>query len=139
MSIRSSKGIVLALGLAALLAAFLLGRLPRQRELERLRSSEATASASVRAGEILGRLLLVQDLVDRQDFGRAASASTALFDALREEAARTHRAEMAAGLREALARRDAVTAALARGDPGALELLKATELQIRSALGYPVP
>jgi len=43
------------------------------------------------------------------------------------------------GLTQTLARRDAVTAALAKGDPVVAGELHAIEVQLRQALGYPTP
>jgi hypothetical protein len=42
-------------------------------------------------------------------------------------------------LDEVLSRRDAVTALLTRADPGAVEALTTIEVQLRRALGYPLP
>jgi len=43
------------------------------------------------------------------------------------------------GLGDILAQRDAVTAALANGDPSVTTMLYEIERRLRDALGYPVP
>ena len=127
-------------------AAFLAGYVPERQqrstaemEIERLRTRLVVAEDRVRTGELLGRILTIREVTVRQDYGEAQNLSSALFDAIRAEAATTHDAQLRDGLNEALARRDAVTAALAKADPGAVEILHTIELRLRQALGYAVP
>lgn len=62
-------------------------------------------------------LALVDGTQDPAAHERAMALSTRLFDLVRAEAARTGSEEVRATLSEVLARRDGVTAALARRDP----------------------
>ena len=138
---------MVAIGAVVLLgAAFLVGYVPERRqraaaqaELERVRSSLVVAEDRVRTSELLGRTLMVREVTARRDYGRARELSSAFFDAVRAEVSTTQDARLRGGLNEALAKRDAVTAALAKADPGAIEILHNIELGLRQALGYPVP
>ena len=127
-------------------AAFVVGYVPQQQrrasaelEIESLRQRLVAAEDRVRTSELLGRLLTIQEVTARQDYGHAQELSSAFFDALRTEAAATHADQLRNGLNEGLAQRDAVTAALAKADARAIEILHAIELRLRQALGYQVP
>jgi hypothetical protein len=84
-------------------------------------------------------VLTVKELTARQDYGVALERSTALFDAIRQEAARTPNAMLRDGLTDVLVRRDAVTAGLAKADPATANVLHEIELQLRAALDYELP
>ncbi len=99
----------------------------------------AQAEARVRAGELLGRVLTVKEAVVRQNYGQALEQSSLFFDAVRAEAGGTPVPALREALNEALASRDAVTAALAQGDPAVVETLTRLELLLRRALGYAIP
>ena len=140
------KRMVALVAVVLLGAAFLVGYVPERRqrsaaeaELERLRSRLAVDEDRGRTSELLGRVLLVREVTARQDYGHAQELSSAFFDAVRAEASTTQDAQLRGGLNEALARRDAVTAALAKADAGAVDMLHTIELRLRQALGYPVP
>ena len=140
------RGIVAVVAVVLLGAAFLGGYIPEHRqrasaemEVERLRNRLVVAEDRVRMSELLGRILTIGEVTARQDYGHAQNLSSAFFDAVRAEAATTHDGQLRAGLTEALARRDAVTAALAKADPAALDILHTIELRLRQAMGYPVP
>jgi hypothetical protein len=75
----------------------------------------------------------------RQDYSQALERSSALFDAIRGEAARISEPQLRDGLNGALAMRDSVTARLAKGEPAAVEILHDIELELRRALGYELP
>ena len=138
--------IVAIVAVVLLGVAFLLGYVPERRqrvaaeaELDRVRNSLVAAEDRVRSGELLGRLLMVREVTARQDYGHAQELASSLFDAIRGEASTTRDAQLRSGLNEALAKRDAVTAALARAEPGAVDMLHGIELRLRQALAYPVP
>jgi hypothetical protein len=140
------RGIVAVVAVVLLGAAFLGGYVPEHRqrasaemEVERLRNRLVVAEDRVRMSELLGRILTIGEVTARQDYGHAQDLSSAFFDAVRAEGSTTHDDQLRAGLAEALARRDAVTAALAKADPGVLDILHTIELRLRQALGYPVP
>jgi hypothetical protein len=127
-------------------AAFLAGYIPERQqrasaemEVERLQDRLVIAEDRVRTGELLGRILMIGEVTARQDYGRAQELSSAFFDAVRAEVSQTHDAQLRDGLNAALARRDAVIAALAKADAGAMATLHSIELRLRQALGHPIP
>jgi hypothetical protein len=127
-------------------AAYLAGswpernlRLAAETQAGALEAKAAAAEARVRTGELLGRVLTVKELAMRQDYGQALERSSALFDAIRGEAAMISDPRLRDGLNAALGMRDSVTARLAKGEPAAVESLHDMELVLRSALGYEMP
>ncbi len=130
----------------ALGAAFLAGYWPQarqrravERELAALNDRVADAEARERLGRLLGDLLYLTETVAAMNYGEAQPLSTRFFDDVSAEAARTSAPDFKAALEEVARQRDSVTAALARGDPAALESLRAAQLALRAALGYPTP
>jgi hypothetical protein len=137
----------------AIAAAYLAGYLPERasrveseaqvaavrEQVAAVQDKLEAAEARVRAGDLLGHLLLLEEAAKQQDYGQALALSTPFFDAVRREAATTPRPELREGLNEALAMRDGVTAALAKGDATVVDTLRAIELRLRRALGYAVP
>lgn len=127
-------------------AAFFAGYVPERRQRTAaeqqavsLRQQLGAAEARVRMGRLLGRVLAVKDVVARQNYGQAQELPSAFFDEVRNEAAATPSGEFRSVLDQVLSRRDVMTAALAKAEPGILETLRTIEMQIRRALGYPVP
>jgi hypothetical protein len=126
--------------------AYLVGYWPeRQRRIERdqeiasLQARLAETEARVRLAQVLGDLLNVIDTIEAMNYGEAQRLSSRLFDAAREEADRTPDAAVRPVLQSVVQHRDAVTSALARGDATVHSTLRTAELQLRAALGYPVP
>jgi len=141
-----TKLAMVAVAVAALLAAFLVGywpqreqRLAIQAEADTLRTGLAAAEGRVRAGEILGRVLTVKEITMRQNYGLALDRSSALFDAVRQEAMQTSIGGLRDSLTAVLDRRDAVTAGLAKADPASVDVLHVIELALRGSLGYEMP
>jgi hypothetical protein len=142
----STKRMVAIVAVVLIGAAFLVGYLPERRqraaaeaELERVRNNLLAAEDRVRISELLGRTLMVKEVTARQDYGHAQKLSSAFFDAVRAEASATHAAQLRSGLNQILAKRDTVTAALAKADAGAVDTLHTIEVQLRQVLGYAVP
>ena len=138
--------VAVVVALAALAGAYLAGqwsergpRVTAEAQVESLEHRLAEAEMRLRIAEILGRVLTVKELAMRQDYGLAGERASALFDSIRQETLQIADAGLGDTLRGALNRRDAVTAALARGEPAAVDLLRAVELQLRGALGYDTP
>lgn len=130
---------------AVITAAYFAGYLPERRqraaaesEVGALRSRLAVAEARVRTGELVGQVLTVKEAAMRQNYGQALELSSSFFDAVRAEAATTPDSRLRDGLNEVLAKRDLVTAALAKGDPTVSETLHSLELGLRRALGYAI-
>jgi hypothetical protein len=113
-------------------------RVAAEAEASALRGQLAAAEARVRAAALLGDLLALRDEVSARNYGQAQEFSTRFFDRVRAEAARTSEAGLGSALQGILDTRDAVTSALTKAEPGALDLLVRLEVRLRSALGYPV-
>jgi hypothetical protein len=140
------KRIAVVAAIVLIGAAFLVGYLPEYRlrtaaeqQSLALREQLAAAEARVRMGHLLGQTLAVQEVVLRQNYGQAQELSSAFFDSVRKEAAATPLDEFRSVLDEVLSRRDAVTASLTKADQGTVQALTTIELQLRRALGYPLP
>lgn len=140
MTYRSRIAAVLALTI--LIIAFLAGywperqkRLAAERELASIRARVTLLDDHVRAAQIHAALLNVIDETAVMNYGRAQSLSSALFDQVRAEASRTADATLRSAFEEILAKRDAVTAALAKGEASALEVLKVSERNLRNVAG----
>jgi hypothetical protein len=99
----------------------------------------STAAARLRSSALLDQVLTLKDVAARQNYGAARELSSAFFDAVRKEAAIVMEDRLRNGLSDILARRDAVTAALANGDPSVTATLYEIERLLRDALGFPVP
>ena len=139
-------------GVVALLVGYLGGFLPErgrrmsagtqvashQAEVASIRQELTSAEGYLRVGVLLGRALMVKDLAAGSDYGRAQQVSSEFFDAVRAESTATEDAARRAVLMSVLARRDAVTAALAKGEPAVVSTLTMVERDLRRALDYPV-
>jgi hypothetical protein len=115
------------------------GAAEARRQLDELRTELARAEARDRRGRLFGQLLALQDAVANGNFGEAQLLSTPFFDGVRDEAARASDAAVRTSLDAILMRRDTLTAALARGEGSAREILLPIERELRRALGYPLP
>ena len=132
--------------IAAIVAAYVAGYWPEHRRRTALDSDVialsarlADAEARVRVGQLLGDLLDVTETVAALNYGQAQQLSSKFFDSVGAEAARTPAGTLKSTLEAVLQNRDQVTSALARGDQQALEPLRRSQIQLRMALGYPVP
>lgn len=110
-----------------------------QRQLAESRVAIAGLEARVRLSGIFGRFLALRDAAEVGNFGDARGMSSPFFDAVREEADKAPGATVSAALERVLARRDAVTAGLARNEASIREVLVAIERELRRVQGYPVP
>jgi hypothetical protein len=108
-------------------------------DAERLRSDLDAATAKLLVGNLLGRALTLKEIAESQNYAQARELSSSFFDDVRVESMAVPNGALREGLSQTLAKRDAVTAALAKGDPVVVGDLHAIELQLRQALGYPTP
>jgi hypothetical protein len=140
------KRIVAIAAVVVIGGAFLAGYLPERRQrtaaelqVRMLQEKLAAAEARGRMGEFLGHALTVKEVTMRQNYGQAQELSSSFFNGVRAEAAATPDGGFRDALNEVLARRDSVTAALTKADPGVIEILHMIELRLRRALGYTLP
>jgi hypothetical protein len=113
-------------------------RVALEAEVASSRIRLAELESRVRAGSLLGELLLVTETVAAMNYGEAQRLSSGFFDGVRQEAARSSIAEVRTALEAIHGRRDSVTGALARGDQTVLDELRRLQVQLRQALGHPV-
>ncbi len=134
---KTVLAIVVAASVAA--AAVLLGvYLPARTRLLEAQAALVDAEASLAEARSLlevhalsdGVLDLLDEAQDPARHEKALAMSTRFFDLVRAEVGRTASAEVRTALSEVLARRDVVTASLARRDPA----VRATLDEIRGSL-----
>jgi hypothetical protein len=135
-----------AVVLIVILGAYLAGywperarRIALETEVTTLRGQLNEAEARVRMAQLLGELVNIVEATSAQNYGQAQGLASKFFDGARAEAARTPVPSFKAALERILQNRDQVTAALTRADPAVMEILRNAQLQLRTALGYPVP
>ncbi len=136
-----------ALAAAAVLlvgGAYLFGLVPqRQRrlalevEVSSLGHRLEIAEDRARLGTIFARAHGPVELVAQRNYGQAQQLSSVFFDDVRAEAGRTHEPAFRDPLLGVLALRDAVTAALSKGDPAALEELRRAAALLQPVLEKP--
>jgi hypothetical protein len=97
------------------------------------------AEARVRTGELLGHALTLKEVAEERNYGQAQEMSSKFFDAVRTEAAVVGDSSLRDALSDVLARRDDVTAALARSDPAVTQVVHDIELRLRRALNFTMP
>jgi hypothetical protein len=110
-----------------------------RRQLAEARTALGQAEARARLGRLFGRFLALEDAVASGNYGEARALSSPFFDLVRDEAAKTTDAAVRASLDAVLARRDTVTAGLARAEASVRDVLVPIGRDLRRALGYPMP
>jgi hypothetical protein len=140
------KRIVVITIVVLLGVAYLAGYWPEHSQLKTARTTLdelqpqlANAEVQVRLGQVLGQQMRLADAITVRNFGEATDLSTAFFDRVQQEAARTTNADARQALDTILQTRDQVTTAIARTDLSVGETLRQQEIVLRRALGYPVP
>lgn len=126
-------GIVLA-------GVFLLGFLPQYSNLSRVRKELQAANDQITACEFRTRLCVIRDQAGfmyvetaEQNYGVAGEYSTPFFNNLRKLATETTDSNLKRSFEEMLARRDAVTAGLAKGDAAVLADIKALFFRVHES------
>jgi hypothetical protein len=145
MTLRRSL-IATTVVLIVIVAAYVLGywperarRMALEAEVVSLREQLIDANARVRMARLLGELVNVIETASALNYGQAQGLASKFFDQARTEATSTPVPSFKMALEGILQNRDRVTAALTRGDPVVVEILRNAQLQLRAALGYPVP
>jgi hypothetical protein len=140
------KRILFGVAVVLLAAAYLAGYWPErqrrtalQQEVEALRAQVADAHARAQVSSLLGDLLYLTEAVAVMNYGQAQDLSSSFFDRVQRESVSTAETRFATVLDDIHRQRDAVTAALARGDASVLQPLRQAQLLLRQALGYPAP
>jgi hypothetical protein len=122
--------------------SFAAGYLFERGRLAEAQAGFTTASAQLSAAQATIQLYQLQDQLlaltqeaGNKNYGDAATLSTRFFDDVRAEAARTNQPGVKSALESVLNQRDAVTTALAKGDPKAYILLQQLLGTFRQILG----
>jgi type II secretory pathway pseudopilin PulG len=122
------------LGIILIGVAYVLGFWPQyqkarasQRQVAEMSAELASSQAQVGLYRLQNSLIAVVRQTGQKNYGEASTLSTKFFDDARSEVQRQSDPKVKAGLESILQQRDAVTAALAKGDPSALGLLAPLE------------
>jgi type II secretory pathway pseudopilin PulG len=99
----------------------------------------SAAQATIQLYQLQDQLLTLTQEAGNKNYGDAATLSTKFFDGLRVEADRTNQPNVKSTLESVLNQRDAVTTALAKGDPKANDLLLQLLATFRQILGKSAP
>lgn len=122
------------IGIILLLAAYVFGYWPEHQANLRLRQQLKEVSA--RLDEAQSRmylcrlhvhLLAILRQTEARNYGNASSLSSSFFDEVRDHVSSATDPHVKSALQSILQQRDAVTSALAKGDPNSLALLKPLE------------
>lgn len=95
----------------------------RQRELSATSAKLSNAESTIHLCELQGQLVTLIQETGNKNYADASGLSTEFFDGLRSEADNAPPSALKSSLESVLSQRDAVTAALARSDPKAHDLL----------------
>ncbi len=126
--------------LAVLAAVFLAGYVPGRLNARRAQSETSRLELELGLARLQGKLGMVAYQVNRSNFADAAALSTAFFDSLKNVLGSPLLAEDAkrkAALEAVAARRDEITADLARADPAVKEKVAETFVQLSQAIATP--
>ena len=129
------RRVLIAVGVLALI--FLIGYVPQRLNAERARRENTRLQLELGLARLQGKLGMMSYEASRNNFANAAALSTEFFTGLRDGLANPRLAgdsSRAATLSAIAARRDEVTADLARGDPAVKEKLAELYKQFSEAL-----
>jgi type II secretory pathway pseudopilin PulG len=122
------------IGIVLIGIAYVLGFWPQYEKAQKARqqleqANTELAGAQARNGlyRLQHELLAVVRQTNQKNYGQASTLSTAFFDSVRAELPRQADPKVKTALESILQQRDAVTSALAKGDPSALGLLQQLE------------
>jgi hypothetical protein len=128
------KRAVIITGIVLIGIAYVLGFWPQyqkvqitKRQLKEVYTELDNAHAQVGLYILQHDLLAVIRQTEQKNYGQASTLSTKFFDAVRDELPRQSDPKVKSALQSILQQRDAVTSALAKGDPVALSLLQPIE------------
>ena len=118
--------------------AFLLGYWPQRKQVAALQDENVQIKNQLASAEALGRvarleneLLVLIEQTESQNYGDAQKMSNTFFDDVRKEIDRNKTAPYVSKLEAILARRDAVTAGLAKAEAPTVATLKQSLSEMR--------
>jgi len=121
--------------------AFLLGYWPQKKQVQAIEQENVQLKAELASSQALGRiarlqneLLLLIEQTESQNYGEAQKFSNSFFDDVRKEIDRDKGAPYLAKLETILARRDAVTAGLAKAEAPTIGALRQSLTEMRELI-----
>lgn len=125
------KRVIFAVVVVLIVVAYFAGYWPErtklqdaERRLAHQSSQLASAQQVVRLCRLQNQVLILVQEAGSQNYGDAMTLSTRFFDGVRDELDRAKQSALKSSLQSILAQRDAVTSALAKGEPAAQNLLQ---------------
>ncbi len=135
------KKIGLLVVLLFIIAAYVIGYWPEHKEVaatqqlnDALKKQVASAESVGRLARLENELLMLIEQTESQNYGEAQKQSATYFDDVRKEIDLDKTAPYAQKLETILARRDAVTAGLAKADATTVTTLKQSLTEMRDLL-----
>lgn len=132
------------IGIILIGVAYVLGFWPQyqkaqasQRQVAEMSAELTAAQSRVRLYQLQNSLIAVVRQTSQKNYGEASKLSTKFFDDARIEVQRQTNPKVKTALESILQQRDAVTAALAKGDPSALGLLEPLATTMFQAVNQP--
>ena len=124
--------------IVAVIWAYLLGYWPQHKQVAAIEQENVQLKNQLGSAETVGRsarlenqLLVLIEQTEAQNYGEAQKLSNSFFDEMRKEIDRNKNAAYVPKLEAILARRDAVTASLARGEAASAAPLKQSLTEMR--------
>ena len=118
--------------------AFLLGYWPQKKQVQAIEQENTQLKKDLASSQALGRisrlqseLLVLIEQTEGQNYGEAQKLSNSFFDEIRKEIDRDKSAPYASKLEAILARRDAITAGLARAEAPTIGVLRQSLTDLR--------
>jgi hypothetical protein len=118
--------------------AFLLGYWPQRKQAQALEQENIQIKNQLASADALGRiarleneLLVLIEQTEGQNYGEAQKLSNSFFDEVRKEIDRDKGAPYVSKLEAILARRDAITAGLARAEAPTIGALRQSLTEMR--------
>ena len=135
------RKIVLLVIVVLVIWAFLLGYWPLHKQVQAVEQENVQLKQDLSASQALGRiarlqnqLLVLIEQTEGQNYGEAQKFSNSFFDDLRKEIDRDKGAPYVPKLEAILARRDAITAGLARAEAPTIGALRQSLTELRELI-----
>lgn len=132
------RKIILLVIVVLVIWAFLLGYWPQRKQAQaieqeniQLKTELASAQALGRIAHLQNELLVLIEQAEAQNYGEAQKLSNSFFDDIRKEIDRDKGSPYSSKLEAILARRDAVTAGLAKAEAPTIGALRQSLTEMR--------
>lgn len=116
-----------------LIGVFLLGFLPSYVRASGLQAELRQSADELRRAQVRDLAAMASVQAAQKNYGLAAQTTSDFFNRVREAAGATDNAARRQALENLMKDRDSITAALAKGDPAAVQMLQSMYLDARAA------